>query len=240
MTGLRFREAARQLQQRGFGALRLTQDEKMGLERAVAEFKSRGVFRFPSVEEESTVYSAAAKTGFNVLYAIAAHTGAAIADEVRIHTGIEVDLVTEENTLALPAFAEGEDTPFTGAGSSRAYIHSFFNIFNYNHGTLNAHRDRCLVTAVYGSSSRSTQATHLWAQTNDQTWIDLDETVDSNHLVLFTGEDLQDMTDGYFSAILHACRVDPTGPFLAHSFENRDPDAAPTGNRQSLALVLSS
>lgn len=212
----------------------------MGLDRAVAEFSGRGVFRFPSVDGESpVVYIAAAKMGFNVLYAIAARTGAAIVEEMKIHTGKELCLVTEEDDLALPAFGRGDDTPFTGKGSSRAYTHSFFNIFNYNHGTLNAHRDRCLVTAVYGSSSRSKDATHLWAQTYDQRWIDLDETVDRKHVVLFTGEDLQDMSDGYYSATLHACRVDPTGPFLAHSFEHRDPDASPTGNRQSLALVLS-
>jgi hypothetical protein len=70
-------------------------------------------------------------------------------------------------------------------GNMGPFYTSFFNVFNYDHGCLNAHQDRCLITAVCahaireddadedGTSSKVKEA-RLWVQGVDESWTDVD------------------------------------------------------------------
>lgn len=147
---------------------------------------------------------------------------------------------------------------------------TFFNLFNYNHGSLNAHVDRGLLTIVYGfcpdvvdpdpalsssSSSSPVQTSRLWVRSNASTstaddddtdgWVDVQRVCDENHVLLFAGEQLVACTTSAspsaklnLRAIDHCVRVDPRGEYLSHSHHNRDPAAAPTGNRLSAAMIF--
>lgn len=130
--------------------------------------------------------------------------------------------------------------------SSLPYAASFASIFNFNHGFLNAHRDRGLLTAVYGqlmsrknpSGRVSDRVVRLWGQTPGSTeWRMLDPVPDDS-VILFAGEQLARLSNGAIPAMLHACRVDPTAERISMLHHGAHPGAREEGNRQSCALVL--
>mmetsp|Transcript_11713 Transcript_11713/g.22352 ORF Transcript_11713/g.22352 Transcript_11713/m.22352 type:complete len:214 (+) Transcript_11713:353-994(+) len=91
----------------------------------------------------------------------------------------------------------------------RSFQTSFVNIFNYDLGYLNSHRDRCLVTVIF-SEKQEHNRMRLWVKpaTSDQPmvfrsshpgrdgWLDVDTVRDSHDLVVFTGEDMEQVTEG--------------------------------------------
>lgn len=90
----------------------------------------------------------------------------------------------------------------------RSFQTSFVNIFNYDLGYLNSHRDRCLVTVIF-SEKQEHNRMRLWVKpaTSDQPmvfrsshpgrdgWLDVDTVRDSHDLVVFTGEDMEQVRD---------------------------------------------
>mmetsp|Transcript_72045 Transcript_72045/g.211068 ORF Transcript_72045/g.211068 Transcript_72045/m.211068 type:complete len:192 (-) Transcript_72045:35-610(-) len=162
--------------------------------------------------------------------------------------------------LPPPCGAEGVERPFEGEGGPWPYDASFFNVFNYDHGCLNTHRDRGVLTAVYGAglplrptpvrpqeeqphsatsgssgeASDEAAPSRLWLRRPDADgphWL----APAPGQLLLWAGEcaELPEV-----EAIEHCVRVDPSGPYIEHSHSTRDPMAPPTGNRRSVALVL--
>lgn len=143
--------------------------------------------------------------------------------------------------------------PFEGVVPPSAFDQSFFNVFNYDHGTLNAHVDRGLLTVVTGYTKNSQHETssRLWIRDlHTRRWIDAEaecarhsaNTIGDNcdYALLFGGEQLERLTGGRVSAIEHCVRVDPDGVFLNRSHHTRDPAAqSATGNRLSAAMIFS-
>ena len=148
--------------------------------------------------------------------------------------------------------------------SELPYKSSFASAFNYDRGFLNIHEDRGLLTCVFGYSpsaapdgSAADDRVRLWCQPHDDPnrqeschsdaeckWLDLDAATarfdgagGSQSVVFFVGAQLEELTEGRFRAIPHACRVDPTDARLDTRLPTH-PGAPATGNRKSFALVL--
>ena len=121
---------------------------------------------------------------------------------------------------------------------------SFFNVFHYDFGLLNAHRDRCLITmvAVDQIQDNSTPKTALWAKGPAQNWINVDELVETGEIILFTGEDFEQRSTQFgtpLPAAMHCTRVDPNAERLILFDDLPDPDSSTSNNRVSVAFVLS-
>ena len=72
---------------------------------------------------------------------------------------------------------------------------SFFNIFHYDYGLLNHHRDRYLVTVVAADIIPSaTPKTALWVNSPTQGWINLDDRLEPGDIAIFTGEDFEELS----------------------------------------------
>lgn len=147
---------------------------------------------------------------------------------------------------------------------------SFMNLFNYHHGHLAPHVDRCLVTVVYtfqlNSETRSkkftssSQRKNLWCHVPGQNvediknWASIDKLVtspddcddDRQHSVcLHVGEELSTLSGGHLPAALHCVQCDPTSPPvpIEHKAGSQRDIIAQTSafsNRLSAALILSS
>jgi hypothetical protein len=125
----------------------------------------------------------------------------------------------------------GQPKAFLGGVAKSPFDASFFNLFNYDYGSLNAHKDRGLITVVYGfsgtqlnehvaSSSGETESidakprSRLWlrdAAVEDtrapEAWIDAEVECGTDHLMLFAGEQLELLTNKRVPAIEHCVRV---------------------------------
>ena len=143
-------------------------------------------------------------------------------------------------------FDKSNKSPFCGSQTSKdlPYSDSFASIFNFNHGFLNAHLDRGLLTAVYGCAEPLLTKQHkptvsLWCQhLSTGEWVNLSEHTGDQDIIIMVGEQLEHWTGGAFKAVKHACLVDPTNADWLNAKLPKDPDAPDRGNRQSIALVL--
>ena len=143
-------------------------------------------------------------------------------------------------------FDMSNESPFCGSQASKAlpYSDSFASIFNFNHGFLNSHFDRGLLTAVYGRPEpvmvgQHKPAVSLWCQNvSTGEWVDLGKRTGDGDIIIMVGEQLENSTGGTFKAVQHACRVDPTNGQWLNTKLPKDPEAPDRGNRQSIAFVL--
>uniref|UniRef100_A0A7S3B0A2 Isopenicillin N synthase-like Fe(2+) 2OG dioxygenase domain-containing protein n=1 Tax=Haptolina ericina TaxID=156174 RepID=A0A7S3B0A2_9EUKA len=124
------------------------------------------------------------------------------------------------------------------------YAASFASIFNFDQGFLNPHRDRGLLTLIYGRPCgsphiRPTDTVRLWGCEPGGAWFALDACVpDDDHLLVLAGEQLERLSDSVCPAITHACRVDPQAERISMLHHGPHPGARSRGNRQSMAFVL--
>ncbi|KAJ1459964.1 hypothetical protein M885DRAFT_585552 [Pelagophyceae sp. CCMP2097] len=120
----------------------------------------------------------------------------------------------------------------------KTFADSFFNAFNFDHGFLNAHVDRGLLTAIYGRSDAGDESprVRLWLRPAGQDWNAVNHR-DDDFITLLVGAQLEALSQGHFKAVDHAVTVDPFAPRLDSTLP-RHPDALPYGNRKSMALVL--
>ena len=130
---------------------------------AVAAWATCGSFRFPSVSEPSTSTAARVGSGaemdalyrraFNELYLLTAECASSL------WPGLPAP------PAATRPFAEDAvgTRPFADARArSSPYAGSFCSVFNFDHGFLNDHRDRGLITAIYGrAAGTSDNQVHL-------------------------------------------------------------------------------
>lgn len=226
----------------GFVRVELSSAELGTLEEAVGEFGQARAFRYPPPPPDPYASPALAPDVpaapprmappfgrcFNTLYGVlvvAAHS-----------------LLGAERVAAPPPPCVGDALPFEGPGGPWPYGASFFNIFNYDHGCLNTHRDRGVLTAVYGvggepdaqAARPQRAASRLWLHAKGPEgarWV----APESGQLFLWAGDGLalQDV-----EPVEHCVRVDPEGPYIERSHSRPDPAAPSSGNRRSVALVL--
>lgn len=147
--------------------------------------------------------------------------------------------------------------PFEGSCGPWPYSSSFFNIFNYDHGCLNAHRDRGLLTVVYGvvGADLPTSLQEELPDAHDapggnvsgaagpsRLWLRVPRPLGARWVAAEPGQLLLWAGDGLRLAgvepVEHSVRAAPEGPYIVDSHHRRDPAAARHGNRRSVALVL--
>tara|TARA_B100000795_G_scaffold118544_1_gene88181 strand:- start:815 stop:1564 length:750 start_codon:yes stop_codon:yes gene_type:complete len=208
---------------------------------AVAAWATSGSFRYPSISEPSSSTAARASGGaqmdvlyrraFNELYSLTAECASSV------WAGLPAP-----PTAVRPFAPDAVGTrPFADARArSSPYAGSFCSVFNFDHGFLNEHRDRGLITAIYGRAAGTSDGqVRLWGQRpgGDDEWHAL-EGVPADAVVLLVGEGLERLSGGGFPAMLHSCRVDPRAERLSMLHRGPHPGAPEDGNRQSIALVL--
>eukprot|EP00434_Breviolum_minutum_P001679 symbB.v1.2.001486.t1/scaffold48.1/size388161/19 len=213
------------LQRDGFVRVELSGHEEQILEKALTAFAEQKSFRYPPVpgeleELEDTkgpVMTKSYAEAFDLLYGIACTAALLMQGEQVVKSKLKP--------------CEGRE-PFSCEGPWH-FSSSFFNIFNYDHGCLNAHRDRGVLTVVYGAPSDHVDATRLWVRHVDgplgiKHWL-----APESGLLLWAGEGFQ-----HAQAVEHCVRMHPEGDYVEHSHSRRDPEAPLTGNRRSVALIL--
>mmetsp|Transcript_53819 Transcript_53819/g.111799 ORF Transcript_53819/g.111799 Transcript_53819/m.111799 type:complete len:276 (-) Transcript_53819:31-858(-) len=214
------------LRERGYVHVDIDYAEEAVLVEALEEFAGRSSFRFPPIPGTATASTPVTMPRpfsrcFDLLYSVACT--AALVMEGR----------GRRPPKAAPCGEDGRG-PFERKGGPWPYSSSFFNIFNYDHGCLNSHVDRGVLTVVYGQrmGSENPEATRLWIRepiADEARWV----APSSGQLLLWAGEGFQSAP-----AVEHSVRVRPDGPYVEHSHSRPDPEAPATGNRRSVALVL--
>ena len=216
------------------------------LSKAVHAFDPEKTFRFPA-RDGVCHYDDTNKDCFRILYQAALTFTRAIwqaTPELSEKSQAVLQRIAEAQDPSFQLFS-GEDPNAPFASADDPFAPTFFNIFNYDHGMLNEHKDRGLVTAIYiaPNPNRSSDVSQLWVGRSEDDWVAMDALVDGGQLVVFVGEELEDIGNQLgldFLAVNHSVRVAPKGEYVSHSHERRDPDAPASGNRKSAALVLCS
>ena len=166
------------------------------------------------------------------------------------------NLMAQEQSSPTPLFGEDgkSHSPFPVASATHSkenmklqeppFSSSFFNLFNYSYGMLNAHKDRYLVTVIYTQTAAYTEQqaaprTSLWVRKGvdvpeqpDQ-WVNADRTVSDREVLVLIGEEMQQILAGRLGvgkgegneplplplplAAEHSVRVDPLGKWKMHS-----------------------
>ena len=216
----------KQLKTKGYTIIKNPPAAKICQE-AVSLFTETSKFRYPPLEEFARtkeldqVYSAA----FNSLYKLAGITLSEISSSFPV-----------PSSSVLPIDTSLTNQPFSA--KKLPYNNSFASIFNFNHGFLNKHKDRGLITLVNGfATSPNTNRVSLWCKSHHGNWVDIGVEASINDIVIFSGEQLEEATNGEFKAVDHACRVTPDGERINTRLLT-EPEAEGFGNRQSVALVL--
>lgn len=258
------------LRRHRFAILRLDEASVLQLDKAVHLFAQQKTFRFPPHDERAQVTLADGNT---------ATSTKASQEPNFLYTDLEADCFNTLYSLCrdcllsiqpllpttLPDPPQGpvvgppSRLPFTeGFQATNPYRASFFNMFNYDHGSLNRHFDRGLLTINYGVPSPTSLSdtvpprSQLWLRSysttddnssNDQEqWISADQLLidDPKHeALLLVGEQLEQASNGVLRAGEHSVRVDPNGERLAYSHQRRDPAATLGYNRLSTAMIFS-
>ena len=233
-----------ELSQQGFAILNTEgYTEASIIKRTLQESRLMKTFRFPS-HSETIQYSEDQRICFRTLFQWGRWCLRALLiqmDPDGHRSGDMIELLQQSNAMfnLFPPNGTGhspfpDGTPFSG---------SFFNIFHYNYGLLNHHRDRYLVTVVAADvNSDTTKKTALWVNSPTQGWVNLDDRLKPGDIAIFTGEDFQDLSSRLGNTIVaveHCTRVDPTTDRIRIVDNQPDPSTTETGNRVSIAFVLS-
>tara|TARA_B100001093_G_scaffold497661_1_gene544844 strand:+ start:771 stop:1412 length:642 start_codon:yes stop_codon:yes gene_type:complete len=202
-------------------------------------------FRFPPVDGQAT-YSTAFRDCFKALFELSrlclswvlAH-----ADESSPDVKLLQDKLHAAECLESELFAPNGSGHRPFDDSNTPFSSSFFNVFDYDHGLLNVHKDRYLITAIFADSDPATAAKRsvLWVRGADQGWTNVDLELGANDVVFMLGEELERLFIGHpanLYAADHCIRVDPEGEFLARAHFRADPASTQSGNRLSTAFIL--
>lgn len=201
-------------------------------------------FRFPPTDEP-IVYNDRQKAAFRSLFDIGIVCLKAVLHDKPSHPRPPVQEKLETFKKALEEvenvslFESDPNEPFQN--ENQPFAQSFFNLFNYNHGALNAHVDRSLLTVVFIKEAeyQMKPPTVLWIEDKDGSWHSADD-VAANYdapptrVVVMAGEQLAD----WYRAAKHSARVRPYEKDLDNAHLRRDPKTPASGNRLSAALIL--
>ena len=211
--------------------------------RTLTDSQGMKTFRFPS-HSEKIQYSEDQRQSFKTLFKWGRLCLQALLREIdpdgvksqdllqTLHRSEQMSNLFPPNGLGHTPFPEGVE--FSG---------SFFNIFHYDYGLLNHHQDRYLVTVVAVDQQPSSEnKTALWVQSPSAGWVNVDAHLQSGEIAIFTGEDFERVSSTMgrpIKAVVHCTRVDPTTERLVCYDNQPDPSTSPSGNRVSMAFVLS-
>jgi hypothetical protein len=261
------KQAAESLHQRGFAVVPMLHTQSEILMRAVDAFDVQfpQSSRFPPVGKEPPPFNSSLKAAFSLMFHLA-------LENLQGVSAFYLDSTRRDDLQCLPPiepwlsfdpFLECNH-PFAGRAGKEQMIpfrSSFFNVFN--RGSLNVHKDRCLLTVIWGTHNQTGSGqcesegscgtylagqSRLWVQDAQfKTWVDAQHEVEvaaramgsNDGLIVFAGEELEEMSYGFFPAAQHCVRVDPDGEYLHRSHHQPDPASAARANRRSVALVLS-
>lgn len=228
-----------QVQNLGFALIELDQPTRaQELNWGIQEAKRLDGFRFPPINVEEIHYNEVHRVVFKALF----------------FTGLEcLSLITEQDELEKAQvdhlFSESEHEPFP---LNHDYHPTFFNLFNYNHGALNTHKDRGLITIIHIDPPRSEieLKSTLWIAGSDLKWRSGDAVIlekmvqkpDSRYVLLLIGEEGEKAFKkhglDHLYAADHSVRVKPDGEYIEYSHYQRDPASQSSSNRLSAALIL--
>ena len=91
-------------------------------------------------------------------------------------------------------------------------------------------------------SSLTSEKTALWVNSPTQGWVNLDKILEPGDIAIFTGEDFEELSSALgrtIQAVEHCTRVDPTTERIRIVDNQPDPSTPKSGNRVSMAFVLS-
>jgi hypothetical protein len=240
-----------QLSFRGFACVTLDhEDLNYNLERALDEAANLQGFRFPPIDQE-IIYTDRRRKAFQALFSTATICLKALCTYLqRYHDDFPASLLHTLDQILSPDFQLfgehfDQNEPFT---SGQNFSQTFFNLFNYNNGLLNAHVDRSLLTVIKVRSFKPDSLSDsipnksaLWVKDQVNVWRNADEEVSNHQVVIMVGEDFEALIKHLKLSLFaaeHAVRVDPTGDYLSHSHFRADPDTTTSDNRLSAALIL--
>ena len=152
-----------QLKGRGFALLELDISARAeAIQRGLSEASALGGFRFPPINVDEVRYQDVHRAVFSSLYETAIDSLSPFASEA-------LDELAELDRL----FSASPHEPFP---REHLFHPTFFNLFNYDHGSLNSHQDRGLLTVIHVEPPQLSARPHsaLWVEGPDQRWRDAD------------------------------------------------------------------
>ncbi len=225
----------------GFVRIPVVQEtEKECIHSVLEHIRLFSSFRFPPIEEKA-VYTDEIRTAFRLFFQV----GVGVLESI-VHslppTEDVLRLKKEIMNTDLDALFVHPNEPFL-SGSS--FSSSFFNLFHYDYGCLNTHRDRYLVTVIAAAPPQTLeQHSVLWVRSpKTGEWQCVDSLLGECSWIIFIGEELAQICAqaGFeLPAAEHCIRCDPTGDYISHSHHKPDPATRTQGNRRSIALVIGS
>jgi hypothetical protein len=232
----------KQLTERGFACLCLDDQELLSaLEDGLEAAQALDVFRFPPNDDSPTIYDRITRDTFRALFTVSTMCFKALCVDHKVSDYIAHALkALPVSTHSLFSGDTMAHEPFSG---DHVFSQSFFNLFNYDHGLLNPHFDRSLVTVIktLGGQNDDHPQTALWVKSSAGHWSNADRVVRHDEVVIMIGQDcetLSFMADLGLYAAEHAVRVNPAGEYIAHSHFRRDPSTPSKFNRTSAAFIL--
>ena len=234
------------LSKEGFGIVQVDQNNETTLLRqSLMHCQDMGAFRFPPIGKPAE-YEEVHKTCFRILFKI---TRQCLKALLTYHPEFRSQYPLFESLAAsfsdkYQLFGHDGKGNYPFQNDQTAFAPSFFNIFHYDHGLLNIHKDRCLVTAIFVNQNENARGpkSALWVKGRHGNWINTDALVQEDEVVILLGEEFQALAASAglpFLAAEHCIRVDPFGSDIERAHHRPDPATPETGNRMSAALVLS-
>ena len=202
------------LLRRGFVKVTASPDDIETLRYSIEAWRGYSAFRHPPVppsKDDGTTFPRA----FNVLFDLSRESLRQLDLEWQAFEGQSLCAVVAELPVG-NVFLENQSKPFVGGVPASPFDASFFNLFNYDYGSLNAHVDRGLLTVVYGFSGTNVEETlrsKLWLReksaqdSTENMWVDAEVECGPDEVLLFAGEQLEKLTKGRIQAIEHCVRV---------------------------------
>ncbi|MEE2960169.1 MAG: hypothetical protein VYA34_05445 [Myxococcota bacterium] len=234
------------LRNNGFAIVQIDQNNETKLLRqSLTHCQDMGEFRFPPIGEPAE-YEKLHKACFRVLFKITRQCLKALLtnhDEFRSdHPLLETLAESFSDRYRLFGHDGKDNYPFSN--DQTAFAPSFFNIFHYDHGLLNTHKDRCLVTAIFVNqdANATSPRSALWVKGLSGDWVNTDALVQEDEVLILLGEEFQTLANSAgvpLWAAEHCIRVDPFGLDIERAHHRPDPATPKTGNRMSAALILS-
>jgi hypothetical protein len=228
-------------------------EKRAALDESVAAARLLTSFRFPPIDSPSFQYGNVERRSFDLLFGLCRFALGAVLetqDAMKSQSPSRIEKLRAQLSGAKAfdsAFGSGgtDNLPFLdcgGGGHPLPFSTSFFNLFNYQYGLLNVHKDRCLMTAIYTDPPPPTmlateRRSALWVKASDGQWENVDDTLNYGEIIFLVGEDMEDITGVH--AADHCIRVDPTGPNISRSHFRCDPDSTSKTHRASAAFILS-
>lgn len=255
-----------QLATRGFALIRVCDAHRSAALRSALEASAElEGFRFPPINVDEVLYDEVHREAFRALFATAIDCLRALmptlapprSTEVETRRGASLDAQHPELFSGSPHDPLPLEHPFHP---------TFFNLFNYDHGALNEHRDRGLVTLIHiapATPLEGREASALWVEgrgaegeAEGEAWSNADEAFEranrslsdpDEHLMVFMlGEDGEEVINTLeqrpdqpkLFAAEHSVRVTPRGDYIERSHYQRDPRSRARYNRRSAAMIL--